>query len=80
MPAVFQCPALAAKCDCEARGHGGPGQRWVGETPGLEGEKLRADGKEGMRSGKPFWSLYGATKPTGIWGSRVGTVGAGEEV
>lgn len=81
MPAVFQCPALAAKCDCEARGDGGPGQGWAGETLGLEGEKLRLHGREGMRGllGSPS-GIRGATSPARILGGRLGMGGAGEAV
>lgn len=81
MPAVFQCPALAAKCDCEARGDRGLGQGWAGETPGLEDEKLRLDGREGMRRllGSPS-GIRGATSPTRILGGRLGVGGAGAAV
>ena len=69
MPAVFQCPELAAKCDCEARGDGGLGQGWAGETLGLEGEKLRMDGREGMRGllGSPSGICVGPPAPPGSW-------------
>lgn len=50
MPAVFQCPALAAKRDWEAGGRR-PGPGWARETPGLKGEKARADRRE-ERSGQ----------------------------
>lgn len=49
MPAVFQCPALAAKCDCEARGDRVWGHGWARETSSLKGEELRPDWKEEMR-------------------------------
>lgn len=69
MPAVFQCPALAAKCDCEARGDGRPGQGWAREILGLEGEKLRMDRREGMRGllGSPSGICVGPPAPPGSW-------------
>ena len=60
MPADFQCPVLAAKCDCGARGDGGRGRDGAREASGLTGKEAKADRREGKRGpGGLFGSVRG---------------------
>lgn len=65
MPAVFQCPVLAAKCDCEARGDGGRGRAGAREASGLRGKEAWPDWGEGKRGpGRGGRAGQGVTIPT----------------
>lgn len=65
VPAVSQCPVLAAKCDCEARGDGGRGRDWAREASGLKGEEARPDRREGKKGlGGSRRAVRGATSRT----------------
>lgn len=60
MPADFQCPVLAAKCNSEARGDGGRGRDGAREALGLKGKEAKADWREGKKGpGGSFGSARG---------------------